>query len=308
MKTLQDAKDTLLGYMQEWERRGKGDANRNQNYANMIDMQRELFDVTAAAKEIGCRPADTAPLCRIPATKVMATYYDTREFTWLCPKSHRFKSSLAQMRDKIADAEDPCRICGRVTTLGGSDLAMNARLKLAMQHDERGEMVEMDNYVNINEMHTYESRSTGEVNATRGKNVHVWSRPWDTARPDVWIAEDGEYAFLWTGSRPIVKNPLIKKLFDYAPPDGGEQTAPTVVELYYDDEYLGKRGYTHKSGLERAIRECVDSGAKVLNISLNPQYVSPGVYTWGDMTEDAALYGWIEDLKQRWLDSIEKRP
>lgn len=296
MKTLQDALDTLDQYMDASEKDHGKDPDRNQELTYLLEHYEKLGEVTRLARGQGIVVHDAEAVQKIPRVthRNKPEHFFKVPLAWMCQKGHYFKRSLGEMEDSLIVSDNPCRICARVSARGVADSALEAKVKLVLQHDERGEDLHYDNYVNANEQHTYISRCDGESYVARPKNVGVWARVWDRGPKDVWIAEDGESAFLWCGARPVVENPILKNLMEH--PD-------TTLEPYYNDEDRHKKGYTHRSGLERAIIECGEAGAKVLNVSLNPQYKAPGVYTWGNLREeDAALAAWINEIEKKWID------
>jgi hypothetical protein len=198
----------------------------------------------------------------------------------------------------------PCGLCRRnLGLIGGQAMHAMGRIRMTMLHDERGEDMFLDTYSDSTVKYMYECRTTHSRALTFLQNLHQWSRPQHNGKKIVYIAEDGEYAFLWCGPRPVVKNPAIKDLLERA----DARTDQASIGEYYEPELVTKKGYTHRKGLENAIIEVGEAGAKVLNIGLNPQFISPGAYTWGNLaTENAALAKYIESIHKEWVEHLSE--
>lgn len=283
--------------------RGPGGTN-GQFYQNVLEAQREIYNTNDRARKRGYT-ADWENIYQIPTPVFNRKNVMRLKIGWLCPEGHTTKMNLTKANAVFDDMDKvPCGFCRRnLALVSGHSMHTLGRVRMVMQHDERGEDMLLDTYSDSTTAYMYQCRTTGMADTTYMQNLHLWTRRQHTREDKrVYIAEDGEYAFLWTGPRPIVHHPVIKDLLERA----DARTGDAIIEPYYDPDFQTKKGYTQRKGLENAIVEAGDLGAKVLNIGLNPQYIAPGSYTWGNLAEEnAALAEYIENIHKEWVAHLE---
>jgi len=271
---------------------------------DLIEAQRVIYKADERARQRGFE-GDYENVFQIPTPVFNPKHVLRVKVGWMCREGHTTKMKLTEAKDAFENMDrEPCGTCRRNFALVGEHpVHKMARVRYVMQHDERGEDMEIDVYQDSTIKHVYTDRVSGTSTLEFANNLHQWTRKLDPAKKIVYIAEDGEYAFLWCGTRPKVKNPVLKDLFERADARIGD----AIIEPYYDPEFQIKKGYTHRKGLENAIVEAGDLGAKVLNIGLNPQFISPGAYTWGNIaTKNAALAEYIESIHKEWIEHLSE--
>jgi len=223
------------------------------------------------------------------------SHVQTAKIAWTCPVGHTFTNSLLRVMiasTKGKPTSEVCAHCHRNETKATTVQWRDERVTMTLIADERQERIDMD---------YYKSKSTRtKVFTTTGYNIVSLGQPDLAYRPYiklkdkcVHVAQDGEYAFVWTDPYDVDKfrNPLTRDF----------------VNAHYDGYYFGeekdKPGFRGGAGVEFAIGELLENGAKLLNVWKNPQYESPGVYSYGDMIEqNAALAEFFNTLDEEWLD------
>lgn len=298
MKTLNDIVEERFNPLFEAAEKEPGGQN-SQAWANALDAEKVLYRIGDAERK-GKYAVDYSAFMLLPAASFTRVGILRPKLSITCSKGHVFRCAVNKFLTMSEAGEEPCHHCRRnLALMSGPSHQAEARVRYYIQHDERGEEMLMDSYETATFGHVYQDRVSGDHYKTYAVNLHLWSRPQSKSKPVVWIVEDGEYAFLWTGDRPVVENPMIKDLFERADGQERQSRADARIELFYEPDVAQKKGYTHRKGLENAILQCIEDGAKVLNIGLNPQFKAPGIYEWGK--GNAALAGWIEDIEAKWL-------
>lgn len=188
-----------------------------------------------------------------------------------------FERSAARLR--AFKGENICPHCANATR-GKPDAV--ARMNFAMRVDEQG--MEIDQFTNLRTPIELTDRLTRETVTVYPKNIQRWQRVSDD-RQVYFVADADDYVFLWMGDMPIVRHPFIAQML-----------ADEQVETYE-----GARG---AKKFREAVKECLDAGDRVVNMSLNESWKGFGQYAWGDLPHadgtPSPLTRYFDEVRETW--------
>lgn len=170
---------------------------------------------------------------------------------------------------------------------GGSTNNKDARIKYSMRMDEQGrditKFTTMASPAEVTDRATELSVTMYPKNAQRWQFVEGnggWVRRTTKAHIDrrvKFVADPDDHVFFFIGPTPTVIHPFIADLLGTQP-----------VEIY--NELTGSRG------LGVGIKECLDAGDKVVNMSQNESWLGDDKYSWGKLPDLKAYIKYNKDL------------
>lgn len=182
-------------------------------------------------------------------------------------------------------------VCPKCSNLSKGKPRADARLKYHMRLDEQGMVIK--HFLSMGRSAIITDKETQEHFEVKPKHVDRWKRSKDD-RIIRFVADEDDHVFVFRGRKPSVSHPFIAHLL---------ATCPV-------EEVEGVRGkpITGIDSMERVIKQFLDEGDKVVNLSLNPAWLGNsatncseyGTYAWGEIPQGAALAKYMKTTKETW--------